>query len=364
MKYQKIPDDVSVYVRYLFQDKGMKMTEICERFPKYPQRTLYRHAKKPIGEKPLDKRHKNPGRPKKLSERDGRKLKSEIYKLRSKRGVFNSTHIQEAAGISKAQCSNRTVRRCLNDAGFGYLQCRKKGQVTKTDLKKRVKFARDCKKNYTDDFWTNGISFYSDGVAWAHKTNPCEYAKTNRTRTWRLRSEGLSVHCTAKGKKEGVGGRVAKFFVAISHGSGVVHVEPFHEVLNGESYANFVRKKFNKIFKKCKGKHGKQFLQDGDPSQNSAKAKAAMSKIKCKLFGIPARSPDINVIENVFHLVGKQIREDALDQNITKETFEEFSDRCQRTLENFPQETIDKTIESLWKRMDEIIKRKGTRIEY
>ena len=40
--------------------------------------------------------------------------------------------------------------------------------MTKTDLKKRVKFARDCKKNYKDDFWTNGISFYSiteiDGI--------------------------------------------------------------------------------------------------------------------------------------------------------------------------------------------------------
>ena len=63
MNYQKIPDDVSVNVRYLFQEKGMEMKEICERFPKYPQRTLYRHAKKTICEKPLDKRHKNTGRP-------------------------------------------------------------------------------------------------------------------------------------------------------------------------------------------------------------------------------------------------------------------------------------------------------------
>ena len=69
------------------------------------------------------------------------------------------------------------MRRCLNDAGLGYLRCRKKGQVTKTNLKKRVKFAQDRKKNYTDDFWTNGISFYLDGVAWTHKTNPCDMQK-------------------------------------------------------------------------------------------------------------------------------------------------------------------------------------------
>ncbi|XP_066912838.1 uncharacterized protein [Clytia hemisphaerica] len=252
----------------------------------------------------------------------------------------------------------------MNAQGYSYLQCRRKGQVTKTDLKKRMQFARDSKKNLPEDFWTNGISFYLDGVAWAHKTNPYEYAKTNRTRTWRLRSEGLSIYCTAKGKKEGVGGRVAKFFVAISYNAGVVHVEPFRKTLNGENYAEFVKEKFNKIFKKCKGKHGKRFLQDGDPSQNSAKAKEAMAKIKCELFSIPARSPDINVIENVFHLVGKKIREDALDQCISKETFEQFSDRCQRTLESFSKEIIDRTIESLWGRMDEIIKRKGTRIEY
>ena len=228
-----------------------------------------------------------------------------------------------------------------------YLQCRKKGQVTPTDMNKRLKFARDCKKTLPKDFWTHGISFYLDGVSWAHKTDPCETAKTNRTRTWRKRSEGLSVFCTAKGKEEGVGNKVAKFFVAVSYKAGVVHVEHFDRKVNGVNFADFVTGQFDKIFEKCKDKHGKEFLQDGDPSQNSAVARAAMKRIKCKVFNIPARSPDINIIENVFHLVGKKIRDDAVEQEITKETFQEFVARCKRTLEEFPADIIDRTIESL-----------------
>ena len=34
----------------------------------------------------------------------------------------------------------------------------------------------------------------------------------------------------------------------------------------------------------------------------------------------PPRSPDINPIENMFHLIRRQLTEDALQHNIIKET--------------------------------------------
>ena len=66
-------------------------------------------------------------------------------------------------------------------------------------------------------FWKDGISFYLGGTSWVHKTNPSQHARTLRTRTWKKRGESLSQHCTAKGKKEGVGGKVARLMVAISY---------------------------------------------------------------------------------------------------------------------------------------------------
>ena len=42
---------------------------------------------------------------------------------------------------------------------------------------------------------------------------------------------------------------------------------------------------------------GKLFLQDEDPSQNSALAREAMEAVGCRLFKIPARSPDLKCFQ-------------------------------------------------------------------
>ena len=80
---------------------------------------------------------------------------------------------------------------------------------------------------------------------------------------------------------------------------------------------------------------GKLFLQDGDPSQNSKAAKAAMDSIGCRLFTIPPRSPDLNPIENIFHLIGKVLKKDALASNMQYESFDNFCERVERTCWNF-----------------------------
>ncbi|CAB3978781.1 Hypothetical predicted protein [Paramuricea clavata] len=100
----------------------------------------------------------------------------------------------------------------------------------------------------------------------------------------------------------------------------------------------------------------KLFLQDGDPRQNSVAAKRALDDVNAKLFSIPPRSPDINPIENLFHLIQSKLDRDVLARNITKETFEWFSERVKETMENYPVDTIDKIIDCIDGRMTEIIK--------
>ena len=52
-------------------------------------------------------------------------------------------------------------------------------------------------------------------------------------------------------------------------------------------------------------------IQDGDPSQNSAMACAAMDRANCELLKIPPRSPDLNPIENI-KLVSDALRKQAI----------------------------------------------------
>ena len=77
-KYKKIPLEVSIHVRYLYQQQKMTGKELKRMYPSYPMSTLYRHAKKPIKCIQVDKRHQNKARPKKLCERDQRTLLREV----------------------------------------------------------------------------------------------------------------------------------------------------------------------------------------------------------------------------------------------------------------------------------------------
>ena len=64
------------------------------------------------------------------------------------------------------------------------------------------------------------------------------------------KNEGLSIHSTAKAKKEGMGGTVAKFMVSIAYGKGVIGVTQYTGNINGEKYAQIVREKFPDLLEK------------------------------------------------------------------------------------------------------------------
>ena len=364
MKYTKIPVEVSIYLRYLHQHGGVKGRDLVKRYPQYSPRSIYRHASLPVNEPAADRRKQNKGRPRALNARDERHLESGIKRLRrTEEGVFNSVHLQRLCGLQGV--SNRSVRRALNRKGYGYRQCRKKGQLTWDDCKKRLKFAQNIlKNNLSETFWTEGVAFYIDGVSFVHKTNPCAHAKSARTRSWRRADEGLTIHCTAKAKKEGTGGSVAKFMVSVAHGKGVIGVHQYFGPMNGPKYADIVRKTFPDLFQRSANPTGRYFVQDNDPSQNSAAAKEALAEVNAWQFKIPARSPDLNPIENIFHLVSKQIRLDAKRFHLQSETFPQFSHRCKRVLENFPVDVIDKTIASMHKRIKLVIEKNGQRTKY
>ena len=268
---------------------------------------------------------------------------------------YTSGKIKTEAGVS--HISNRTVRHYLNKHGYYFRHSRKKGLVTAKDRLNRVKFARKVLSRLTSEFWTEGISFYFDGVGFVHKTTPDDQARNHGSMAYRLKREGLIV--SSKGKKESVSGKVANFLVAISYGKGVVFCEQYLEQLNGENFSNFVRKYFPAAFKKSANPKGMLFLKDGDPTQNSRKAKKAFDDVGCRMFSIPARSPDINPIENMFNNVRKKLREDAIEHHIEHESYEEFCNRVKTTLLNFSRDIIDSTIESLPKRMKLIMKGKG-----
>ena len=102
------------------------------------------------------------------------------------------------------------------------------GLLTAQDRENRVKFYRRVKNLKCADFWKKYISIYIDGVGFAFVTysqldeNIFPTRKSFGTMLHREIDRGESILRTTKRKKEGTGGHTATFFVAISHGFGVV----------------------------------------------------------------------------------------------------------------------------------------------
>lgn len=165
-----MPMELSLYLRFLHQENGLRCSELCKRYRSYQKSTIYHHTQLPIGEKAIGKRKFNRGRPEVLSNRDKRKIVNTIPKLRKEVGSFSARRLKLEAAIDDV--SARTVRRCMNKAGYNYRQLRKKGLVSEADKKIRVKFSRKVKNRLPQDFWKNAISFYLDGVGFTHKYNP------------------------------------------------------------------------------------------------------------------------------------------------------------------------------------------------
>ena len=92
-----------------------------------------------------------------------------------------------------------------------------------------------------------------------------------------------------------------------------------YDKMNSEFFSSFIRRHFPTLFEVAgKGdSERKIFLMDNDPSQMSAKARAVFAELGYTMQKIPPRSPGLNPIENVFHLVRKRLQREAREKNIT-----------------------------------------------
>ena len=97
------------------------------------------------------------------------------------------------------------------------------------------------------------------------------------------------------------GDRRVHVMVAITYRKGIILAIPYQK-MNGPYFASFIKDHFNITFAKAGAKHCGSciFVMDNDPSQTSKVAMEALRTIEANLLEIPARSPDLNPIEQFF----------------------------------------------------------------
>ena len=185
-------------------------------------------------------------------------------------------------------------------------------------------------------------------------------ARAPKAKEWRKKGERLKLRCTAKGMKKVATN--ANFMVGMSYDHGVVLCEQYFGSMTGAKMAEIVQESFPDAFQKSIDPKGKRFLMDGCPRQNSKVSLDAIHKVSGKVFKIPP--PDINPIENLFHLASRELKQQAISNNICYETFADFSDRVKTTMERFSCSINNNLIGSMDKRVNMILKSSGNRIRY
>jgi transposase len=116
--------------------------------------------------------------------------------------------------------------------------------------------------------------------------------------------------------------------VAIAHGKGVVLRVPYTK-MDGTFFAQFIKEYFRIAFVRAGPKHNSRhlFVMDNCPCQTSKVAMKAIDEIEAEMHVIPPRSADLNPIENIFHIAKRQLERQAIDNNITAESFSDFENR-------------------------------------
>ena len=86
------------------------------------------------------------GRPRCLNERNERLLLRAVKTLRKTSVNFSVKDVIQESGLDPSIAKRRTISLYLNRAGYQHLQARKKGLLSESDKKIRMKYAQNAKK--------------------------------------------------------------------------------------------------------------------------------------------------------------------------------------------------------------------------
>ena len=354
----RISAKARAYICYLRRESSLSYREIARRCSISPSSAV-RICREGFSSQSTKKRT---GRPTLMTKKVKGRFIRTFRKMRDENPNVRIVDVAKECEITSI--SYRTLVRTLNDAGYHFLRSRRKGILSSDDRQRRVRYAKTALKNYNTHFWTDEVLLYLDGVSFRHNQKPYEDALCAGGKVWRKSNEGLKY--TSKGSKNLPGGRSLHLLVGISHSTGVVLAVEY-EKMNGPWFAKFVQGTLQKVLMDCavlKRKEKLLLVMDNDPSQRSMVAKDALQEIGAELVEIPARSPDLNPIENIFHNIKRSLREDALKRKIIREDFESFKQRVLSTLLQYDASIIDRTVETMTLRLQRIVKSGGYRTKY
>lgn len=273
------------------------------------------------------------------------RIDTQIVRIADKSEAPSAVNIaQQLADMKLANISHSTVKRRLNENGLHGKVLVRKPLLTKRHIQMRLEF---CKmyKNWTIDDWKR--------VLWSDETKINLHGSDGKVWTWKRKNEPLQpkhVKQTIKHDKS-----IMAWGCFSSSGIGDLHI------IDGTmTSAKYVRILSDHMLPSAERLIGQNFIfqHDNDPKHTAENTEKWMKRKNIPKLIWPSQSPDINPIENLWFELKKKIgakklkKVNQLEQAVRDAWSEISQDYCERLVESMP------------RRIDQVIRNKGLWTKY
>ena len=290
------------------------------------------------------KKHENlprSGRPRATTPRIDKKIVNMIENSESP----NASKVAEMlTEINLAAISPRTVRNRLKEVGLHGRAPLKKPLLTKKHIKSRFDFGLKHQK-WTVEDWKK--------VLFSDESKLNRRGSDGKTWTWRKSGELLKAKHIKQTVKHDDSVMVWGCFSSACVGDihvieGYMNASIYIRILSGHMVPSA-----NRLFS---GSY--IFQQDNDPKHTAKVVQNYLKGKNIEVLDWPSNSPDINPIENLWHELKKLIK---LEQVKKKTDLHEALIRCWKKI---TPEYCNKLVESMPRRIDQLVKNKGLWTNY
>jgi hypothetical protein len=286
-----------------------------------------------------------PGRPRVFSERDARLVALQLARC----DIGTAT---EAAKRIFPDVSRSTIARRLHDLGLVSRVRRSRPFISEVNIIKHRDWANEY-FTWTEEDWSRVI-FSDESKFMLFHSDGHEYA-------WFRPGQALDPQFTKKSVKHGSGSLMVWGCVTATDMGRLFRIEG---KLNGESYVDILEKQLLGTVKDLKlrktGPLGVIFQQDNDSKHTCCLAKAWFDRRRIKKLPWAPQSPDMNIIEHVWHQLDLRVRA----RNPLPRNKDELWVALQEEWAAFPLESLKTLYESMPRRVAALKAARGGHTKY
>jgi|APFre7841882793_1041355.scaffolds.fasta_scaffold10376_2 transposase len=288
------------------------------------------------------KNRKGRGRKRKTTAREDRAMVGLI----SRNKAENAREIVQQSHFAGGSISPSTVQRRLAEAGFVARIKRKKPWLKPSHRAARLRWAREH-KDWTEDQWA--------AVLWSDESRFKLFRSDGREWCWVRESLPAYMRPTKSTVKDRTGVMVWGCFSA----SGVGNLTTIKGIMDSSYYVDILEDNLIESMSDLFGTQPPIFQHDNDPKHKSAFTRRWLEERGIQVMWWPAQSPDLNPIEHLWAELELRVR-----RNHKPTTVETLWQAIQYEWINMPAEVTQKLVQSMPKRIEQVIASKGGATDY